>query len=60
MGSWLVIGDFNIILSSADKLGGKVVASPSHGGLRKIMDDHGLIDLGLRDIHSHGTTNEED
>lgn len=47
MGSWLVIGDFNTVLSSVDKLGGKAVASSSHGGLRKIMDDHGLIDLGF-------------
>lgn len=44
-GPWLAIGDFNSVLSSVDKLGGKVVASSRNGGLRRIMEDHGLIDL---------------
>lgn len=46
-GPWLVIEDFNSILSSVEKLRGKAIASFSNGGLRRIMDDHGLIDLGF-------------
>lgn len=47
IGPWLLIGDFNTVLSCTDKLGGKLVASSRNGGLRRIMDDHDLIDLGF-------------
>lgn len=46
-GHWLVMGDFNTILSSADKLGGRPVATSSNGGLKQVIDTHGLIDLGF-------------
>lgn len=45
--AWMLIGDFNSLVSSADKLGGKTVASSSNGGLRRLMDDFALIDLGF-------------
>lgn len=44
---WLIIGDFNTVLSSSDKMGGRDVANTSNGGLRKLVDDHGYIDLGF-------------
>lgn len=46
-GAWLVIGDFNVVLSSADKIGGRPVASSSSGGFQKMINDKGLIDLGF-------------
>lgn len=46
-GAWMMIGDFNAVLSSADKVGGKPVASSSNGGFRRMIDDNGLIDLGF-------------
>lgn len=38
------------MLTQTDKVGGRVVASSSCGGLRGIMNDHGLIDLGFETI----------
>lgn len=35
------------MLSTIDKLGIRTVASSSNGGLRRNVDDHGLIDLGF-------------
>lgn len=46
-GAWMVIGDFNAVLSSEDKVGGKLVASSSYGGFKKMINDNGLIDLGF-------------
>lgn len=47
-GPWIVIGDFNMILDQADKNGGRLVSTSSTGGLRKFIDDNGLIDLGFK------------
>ena len=44
-GSWLYIGDFNHVFSRADKKGGRLVAESFDGGLSKIIDKNGLIDL---------------
>lgn len=46
-GPWLIVGDFNMLLNPADKLGRIVVASSSRGGLRKLINDHAWIDLGF-------------
>lgn len=46
-GPWMIIGDFNAVLNSADKLGGLPVSRPSRGGLRGLIYDHGLIDSGF-------------
>lgn len=35
------------MLSNSDKIGGRTVASSSNGGLWRIVDDHGVIDLGF-------------
>lgn len=43
----MVMGDFNAVLSSVDKIGGKAVASSSRGGFRKVVNDNSLIDLGF-------------
>lgn len=47
MGSWMLVGDFNIVLNPCDKHGGRVVGSSSIGGLQGIVDDFGLIDMGF-------------
>ncbi|KAK9285129.1 hypothetical protein L1049_024314 [Liquidambar formosana] len=44
---WLCFGDFNCVLSQADKKGGRPFACPSSGGLGGVMDSFGLIDLGF-------------
>lgn len=46
-GPWLVIGDFNIVINSSDKRGGNSIASSGNGGLRRVINDHGMIDLGF-------------
>lgn len=46
-GAWFVIGDFNVVLSSVDKIGGRPVASSNRGGFQKMINDKGLIDLGF-------------
>lgn len=43
----MIIGDFNVVLTSADKMGGQAVAGSSSGGLRRIIDENGLIDMGF-------------
>lgn len=37
-GPWLVIGDFNFVLTSADKRGGQAAVGSSSGGLRRVVD----------------------
>lgn len=43
----MIIGDFNVVLTKEDKIGGQLVASPSNGDLRKIINEYGLIDVGF-------------
>lgn len=52
-GPWLLLGDFNTIISQSDKHGGKPVASSSSGGLNGLIQQHGLIDMGF---HGHPYT----
>lgn len=47
-GDWLIMGDFNMVLLSTDKLGGNPVESSSRNGFRSFLDDHCLIDLGIK------------
>lgn len=46
-GAWMVIGDFNVVPTSEDKIGGQVVAESSKGGLRRVINNNGLIDVGF-------------
>lgn len=46
-GVWLIMGDFNTVLSQEDKLSGRPVASSSSGGLSGLILEFGLIDLGF-------------
>lgn len=46
-GPWLLIGDFNSILTGFEKRGGRHFAMASHGGLQQVVDTNGLIDLGF-------------
>lgn len=45
-GPWMMIGDFNVVLHSADKIGGQPVASSNNGGLHIVINNNGLIDMG--------------
>lgn len=45
--SWLLLGDFNSVVSQTEKKGGRPVASSSSGGLRQFITNNGLIDLGF-------------
>lgn len=47
-GSWTIVGDFNMVLNQRDKLGGRLVGNPSNGGLHKLVDDFGLIDMEFK------------
>lgn len=46
-GPWCLLGDFNALLSQADKLGGRPVSSSSSGGFQRFITDFGLIDVGF-------------
>ena len=45
-GSWFLIGDFNAILSSAEKKGGSSFGSSSHSLFGNFVQANGLVDLG--------------
>lgn len=47
-GPWLCLGDFNCILNSSEKRGGRPLASTSNNLLLHLMDSCGLIDLGFK------------
>lgn len=42
---WLIIGDFNMTLSSQDKLGGRIVSGPSRSRFRQFVVVNALIDI---------------
>lgn len=46
-GPWLITGDFNALLSSKDKCGGKPFSSSSNSGFQQMVDANDLIDLGF-------------
>ncbi|XP_059444796.1 uncharacterized protein LOC132176566 [Corylus avellana] len=46
-GPWLLLGDFNAILSSADKRGGRSFGSPSHFDFVDFVHSNALVDLGF-------------
>jgi hypothetical protein len=47
-GLWLCCGDFNCILSQAEKKGGRCFVESSRGELRNFLDSCSLIDLGYK------------
>jgi hypothetical protein len=46
-GPWLCIGDFNMILSQQDKMGGLPYASSSTDYFHEFVNSFGLVDLGF-------------
>jgi hypothetical protein len=46
-GSWLLLGDFNSILSPAEKSGGRPYGSFSHRLFEDFVHSNGLLDLGF-------------
>jgi hypothetical protein len=46
-GPWIGLGDYNYLLSNADKKGGLSFASSSSSSMRKRVDALGLIDMGF-------------
>ncbi|XP_059451039.1 uncharacterized protein LOC132181825 [Corylus avellana] len=46
-GAWLLLGDFNAILSSADKCGGRNFGSTSHMDFVDFVHSNALVDLGF-------------
>lgn len=46
-GPWLLIRDFNKVVSQADKVGGKPVASSSSSVLNGLITRRGLLDVGF-------------
>jgi hypothetical protein len=48
VGPWLCLGDFNFIISSLDKRGGRCFAASTSGGLlANFINQKGLIGLGF-------------
>lgn len=43
----MIVGDFNTVLSQANKLGGRPVVSSSTKGFRQFVEDMALIDMGF-------------
>jgi hypothetical protein len=46
-GAWLILGDFNSILSSSEKSGGRDFGSASHGNFADFVNSNALVDLGF-------------
>jgi hypothetical protein len=46
-GAWLLLGDFNSILSAAEKSGGRKFGSASHGNFFDFVHSNALVDLGF-------------
>jgi hypothetical protein len=46
-GGWLLLGDFNSILSSSEKSGGRAFGSSAHGDFADFVHSNALIDLGF-------------
>jgi hypothetical protein len=46
-GGWLLLGDFNSILSSSEKCGGRAFGSSAHGDFADFVHSNALIDLGF-------------
>lgn len=46
---WFCMGDFNDILCSAEKQGGRLCSSSSSGGLSHFIQSMGFVDLGFLD-----------
>lgn len=44
---WVVIGDFNAITSSVEKVWGLPFASSSQGGLHGFINSCGMVDMGF-------------
>lgn len=47
-GPWMMIGDFNVIISCANNRGGRRFATTSRGGFQGVVDNNALIDIGFR------------
>jgi hypothetical protein len=62
-GPWLLLGDFNAILSSVDKRGGRSFGSTSHFDFVDFVHSNALVDLGFVgnkfswSNHRHGRNN---
>jgi exonuclease III len=46
-GAWLLLGDFNSILSAAEKSGGREFGSASYGNFVDFVHSYALVDLGF-------------
>ncbi|XP_059437358.1 uncharacterized protein LOC132170396 [Corylus avellana] len=46
-GAWLLLGDFNSILSASEKSGGRVFGSSSHNDFVDFVNYNALVDLGF-------------
>ncbi|GLT69444.1 hypothetical protein SLA2020_415930 [Shorea laevis] len=46
-GAWLLLGDFNSILSSSEKSGGRCFGSSSHNDFADFVHSNALVDLGF-------------
>ncbi|KAB1223250.1 hypothetical protein CJ030_MR2G006032 [Morella rubra] len=46
-GSWLCLGDFNVVASQLDKHGGNPVTASSSRSVNHLLDGHGMVDLGF-------------
>lgn len=47
-GPWMMIGDFNVIISCANNRGGRRFPTASRGGFQGVVDNNALIDIGFR------------
>lgn len=45
--SWLLLGDFNSVVSQKEKKGGRPIASSSNSGLKQFIYQYGLIDMSF-------------
>jgi hypothetical protein len=53
---WLLLGDFNSILSQEDTHNGEPISTYETSDFRECCSDLGIADLNLRVLSSHGQT----
>lgn len=47
-GPWITAGDFNVVLSQADKASSRLIAHSSRNGFQRMINQNGFIDLGYK------------
>lgn len=57
-GPWMLLGDYNNVLKSIDRIGGRKVTEAEHRDLTNLMKDAGLHEMDIRGQHFTWSNNQ--